>query len=297
MLVLLAALLWPLTTQASPPLPEPVVLLHGFDSHPRMWRGTERLLRDAGFEPIAIAWRPEPGMRVPQAATQVVLPAIRHELARRGYRPDAPWSAVGHSTGGLVLRWIAEHPHADADAVLPGGFWGGDGEADGDPALAARLRTLVMLSTPSRGARTGVARIACDTWHDAAWRELACDLIPGVPLLEHLGARKPDGVSARYLAIGVETAPNLLPAPLFDGNGDGLASTHDNSVMAESGWLAGAPFVIWRGRKQRSHFTVSCSSTLNAWIVEFLDGGPAPVQPLGRQPSEDICGPIPEESP
>lgn len=278
---------------ATPPLPEPVILLHGFDSHPRMWRGTETLLLEAGFEPIAIGWAPEEGMRLPQVATQVVLPAIERELARRGYPLDAPWSAVGHSSGGLVLRWIAERPHADADSVLPGGFWGGDGEADGNPDLAARLRTLVLISTPNQGARTGVAQIACDSWHDAAWRDLACDLLPDAPALLHLGARKPDGSSARYLSIGVATFPNLLPAPFFDGNEDGIASTHDNSVMAESAWLAGAPFVIWRGKKQRSHFTVSCSSTVNRWVLSFLEGDAAPAQAAGRQPSDDICGPLP----
>ena len=270
------------------PLPEPVVLVHGFDSDPRMWRATETLLRDAGYDPIAIAWTPAPGMRVPQAATQIVLPAIRAELARRGHPLDAPWHAVGHSSGGLVLRWIAEHPHADADSVLPGGFWGGDGVADGDPALAARLQSLVLLSTPSQGAGTGVARIACATWHDRAWRDLACDLISGAPVLRHLGAAKPQTVTARYLVIGVETLPNLLPAPLFDGDGDGVARSHDNSVMAESGWLAGAPFVIWRGRSNRSHFTVSCSSTVNGWILGFL-AGDVPAQRPGLRSGDDLC--------
>ncbi len=268
---------------------EPVVLLHGFSSHPRMWRGTEVLLREAGFEPIAIAWEPAVGMRLPQAATQVVLPAIRAELASRGYPADVGWHGVGHSAGGLVLRWIAEHPHADADVVLPGGFWGGDGEGDGDPGLAGRLRSLVMLSTPSQGARTGVAQIACDGWPEAHWKALACDLVAGAPALEFLGSSKPERVPARYLVIGVETLPNLLPAPLFDGNNDGSAHSHDNSVMAESGWLAGAPFLIWRGVAHRSHFSVSCSSTVNGWILGFLARGEVPLQPVGRQPSEDVC--------
>ncbi len=266
-----------------------MVLLHGFASHPEMWRGTEVLLREAGFEPIAVHWRPESGMRLPQVVAQIVLPAIRAELATRGYPPDVAWHGVGHSTGGLLLRWIAEHPYADADTVLPGGFWGGDGEGDGDPALAASLRSLVMLSTPSQGALTGVARIACETWSDLGWRDLACDLVAGAPVLRFLGTRKPAQVEARYLSIGVETVPNLLPAPLFDGNGDGNAHSHDNSVMAESGWLAGAPFVIWRGLHQRSHFSVSCSSTVNGWILGFLVDGAVPLQPRGPQPSDDVC--------
>ncbi len=291
---LLLGLLLPATAD-SETLPEPVVLLHGFASHPEMWRGTEVLLREAGFEPIAVLWRPEAGMRLPQVASQIVLPAVREELAARGYPPDAAWHGVGHSTGGLLLRWIAEHPYADADTVLPGGFWGGDGEGDGDPVLAASLRSLVMISTPSQGARTGVARIACDAWSDLDWRDLACDLVPAAPVLRCLGTRKPAEVGARYLSIGVETVPNLLPAPLFDGNGDGNAHSHDNSVMAESGWLAGAPFVIWRGLQHRSHFSVSCSSTVNGWIAGFLEDGAVPLQPVGLQPSEDLCAGIEKE--
>lgn len=252
----------------------------------------EAPLRAAGFEPIAIDWQPEAGMRLPQVATQVVLPAIRRELAARGYPSGAPWHGVGHSAGGLVLRWIAEHPHADVDTVLPAGLWGGDGRGDGDPALASGLLSLVMLATPNQGAGTGVATIACGAWPEPDWRELACDLVVGAPALRFLGASKPERITARYLAIGVETLPNLLPVPLFDGNNDGNAHSHDNSVMAESGWLAGAPFVIWRGRQQRSHFSVSCSSTVGGWILAFLADGAVPLQPIGRQPSEDLCAGI-----
>lgn len=231
-----------------------------------MWRGSEVVLLDAGFHPVSIAWEPEQGMGVAESADQVLLPAIRSELVAQGRAADTPFHAIGHSTGGLLIRWLVEQ------SALPG--------------VHEQIRSVVLLSTPNQGARTGVARIACQSFRQP-WRSLGCELIPGSPGLTALGT---SGAAATpYLAVGVETLPNLLPAPLFDGDGDGVAHSHDNAVMAESAWLEGATFRIWRGRKNRSHFTVSCSSTVNGWFVAFLRGEPVPDQATGRQPGEDLC--------
>ena len=89
--------------------------------------------------------------------------------------------------------------------------------------------------------------------------------------------------------MGVETLPNLLIAPPFDGDGDGEAHSHDNAVMAESPWLDGATFRIWRGQATRSHFTVACSSVVVSWMIDFMHGEAVPPQAPGAQPSEDLC--------
>jgi hypothetical protein len=219
----------------------------------------------------------------------VLLPRIREALRARGYPDDAPFAAVGHSMGGLMLRWLAEQSAADADRPREDGSWEGDGQPDGDPAFGARLQSLVMISTPQRGARTGIARIACDSFRDPDWRKLGCDLVPGAPFLRALGAARPADAHARYLAIGVDTAAFLLPPMLWDGNGDGRAMGHDNAVMTESARLDGAPFSVWRGWGTDDHFHVTCSAEVNRWIVGFLRDAELPADRRGRRNGGNLC--------
>ncbi|MCO4769285.1 MAG: hypothetical protein KDA24_04590 [Deltaproteobacteria bacterium] len=249
----------------SNPEATPVVLVHGFASDPVMWRGAERVLQEAGYATFAIAWEPEKGMDIGDAAQRVLAPAIDAALAGAGYRTSRPFHAIGHSTGGLLLRWLVEQ----------------------DPFNHFTYASLTLLSTPNHGARTGVGHIACDTFRQP-WRSIGCDLIPGSEVLEALGTSLQDG-APRTLSIGVETVPNLLPAPLFDGDGDGKAHSHDNAVMAESAWLEGATFRIWRGKRTRSHFTVACSSTVIGWVIEHMMGREVPPQEKGRLTSGDLC--------
>jgi len=230
-----------------------------------MWRGTKPLLAEAGFVPIAVAWEPKPGMGVEGAALEVLLPTIRRELVAAGFSATTSYHAVGHSSGGLPLRWLLQ---------------------EGGEEVGAQIRSLTLVSTPNHGARTGLARIACASFRQP-WRALACDLIPGSEPLTTLGHAAPaDGPPT--LAIGVETLPNLLIAPPFDADGDGVAHSHDNAVMAESPYLEGATFRIWSGRRL-SHFSVSCSSTVNGWILAFLQGKDVPEQGPDSQPGEDLC--------
>ena len=241
-----------------------MVLVHGFASAPRMWRGAESALKSVGFDVVNIAWEPEEGMGIAEAAERVLRPQVETLSTRHHVRLHA----IGHSTGGLLLRWLAEQSSEPVE-----------------------FASLTLLSTPNAGARTGVARIACDSFRQP-WRALGCDLIAGSAALEVLGTSVPPASSTRYLAIGVETLPNLLPAPPYDGDGDGVAHSHDNAVMAESAWLEGATFRIWRGKTQRSHFTVACSSTVNDWVVRHLRGEDVPAQEPGRLASEDLCSAV-----
>jgi pimeloyl-ACP methyl ester carboxylesterase len=252
----------------------PVVLVHGFDSHPDIWRGTERLVREAGRVPILLHWRPNEGAHSKATAIDVVLPAIREGLVAAGFAPDAPFDVVTHSLGGLLMRQLLEHP-----------------DQHDDPSLPERVGSLAMLSPPHQGARTGIAAIACGTYQDPAWREIVCDLMPDSEFLQSLGDRKPIEVPTRYLSIGVATGAPFIPAPPFDGDGDGRPAGHDNAVMAESGWLPGegSAFVVWRGWDRHDHFNSSCSAEVNRWILGFLTDGAVPEPARGRVRGGDAC--------
>ena len=252
----------------------PVVLVHGFDSHPDIWRGTEALLREAGRVPILLHWRPKEGAHSAETAVDVLLPAIAEGLASAGYPPDAPFDAVTHSMGGLLMRHLLEQPRP-TDLDLPG-----------------RVGSLVMLSPPHRGARTGIAAIACGTYRDADWREIVCDLKAGSEFLTALGDTKPARVATRYLSIGVVTPAPFLWVPLFDGDGDGRPAGHDNAVMAESAFLPGDAswFAVWRGWDRHDHFNASCSSVVNRWILDFLADGSVPRLAVERIRGGDACG-------
>lgn len=265
------------------------MLLHGFGSDTDIWRGAEPALRAAGFDPIPIRWRPEPGQRAPQVAIHVLRPAIDAALVERGYAPDSRFHAVGHSMGGLLLRFLIEHPWADVDTPWRMGGWTGDGLPDGDPAFADRVASLVMISAPNQGARTGVAYAACGLFWDPDWRPLGCDLTPGSPFVRHLGSARPEGVDVPYLAIGVSTAvPMFFLAP-FDGDGDGRPRGHDNAVMAEAVRVEGGAFALWRAWRQSDHFHVTCSAEVLGWIGAFAASGAVPPAAAPRRRSVNAC--------
>ena len=45
--------------------------------------------------------------------------------------------------------------------------------------IQIRRPALPLGAPPHRGARTGLARIGCDTYRDPAWKEIVCDLVAG----------------------------------------------------------------------------------------------------------------------
>jgi len=248
----------------------PVVLVHGFDGGPEDWRGTAEVLEAQGFDPLLLDWGPGSATGAAEVANTVLAPAVEGVLQSAGYVPGDSFHLVGHSLGGLLARVLIEWP---GSAVT----------------LAPRVRSLVMISTPNQGARTGLARAACHLYHEPRWRPLACDMVEGSTFLETLGSARPEDVEIPYLSIGAEAAAVLFPAPPYDGDGDGRSAGHDNAVMAEASYLAGAPFVTWRGRRRASHHRVLCSSVVNGWIADFLRDGTVPAPPPGRLASEDSC--------
>ena len=248
----------------------PAVLIHGFDGGPEDFRGTAAVLASRGFDPLLLEWQPASAEGVMQVAHGVIEPAIEALLEEAGYGPDSSFHLLGHSLGGLLARVLLEQPRPGA-------------------TLAPRVLSLVMLSTPNQGARTGIARAACHTYLHPIWRPLACDMVHGSAFLDALGDSRPEAVQAPYLSIGVEANGLYFPACPYDGDGDGRRSSHDNAVMAEAAWLGDTPFVLWRGRTQSNHFRAPCSSVVNGWIADFMSDGTVPVAEARRVPSGNSC--------
>lgn len=258
----------PVPSDPPPAGPLPVVLLHGFSSDPDIFRGSERFLRERGLLPVLVGWAPAPGQDAFAAATDTLLPRIEEELARAG-RAGSRFAVVAHSMSGLLVRWLLEHARPD---------------------LGPRVEALVMISTPNHGPRTGVANWACATWPDPDWRRLGCALRPGSELIRGLGRTPPSGPPTRYLAIGVDGLLPMIPLPGYDGDGDGVRSGHDLAVMAESTWLDGVPFAVWRAwGRLGDHFGSTCALELNEWAADFVLDGTLPQPARGRVRATDLC--------
>jgi hypothetical protein len=201
----------------------------------------------------------------------VIVPLVDATLREAGYPAGQAFAVVSHSLGGLIARFLLE------------------AEDSADAGWRGRVRSLVMLSTPHHGVRTGLAAFACRHYRDRRWRQVGCDMRPRAPFLRSLGARKPSHVDVPYLSIGVESPHSFLLVPRFDGDGDGRARGNDNTVMAESAALAAAPFALWRGKSLSDHFTASCSSVVNGWIADFLQRRELPRASGQRVDTGDDC--------
>jgi pimeloyl-ACP methyl ester carboxylesterase len=269
LLVLLVATVAVADEVAQHAAPLAVVMLHGFDSDPDIFRGSEPYLRDAGLLPVLVGWGPQQGQDAFATATDSLLPAIERELAAAGRAPDAPFAVVAHSMGGLMVRYLLEHAR---------------------PELGQRVPALEMISTPNQGPHTGLGNHACAGYLDKAWRALGCALKPKSELITTLGTRPPEGLATRYLSIGVESFEPFIPLPAYDGDGDGVARGHDKVVMAEAAWLEGVPFVLWRAWGRRGdHFGSTCAEGVNRWAVDFIRDGILP-SPSGRRVrATDLC--------
>ena len=243
-----------------------------------LWRGTAAFLEAQGYQPVLVSWAPDEGQGAIEVGEQVIAPLIDTALTEAGFSKEDSFHLVAHSLGGLISRHLLEQS---------------------GPAFAdwpKRVRSLTMLSTPHHGARTGLAAFACHHFRDRRWRAVACDMRPRSDFLRRLGSIRSSKRSVPYLSIGVESPASFLWVPLFDGDGDGRPRGNDNAVMAESSVLAGAPFALWRGWSENDHFTASCSSVVNGWILQFVRSGQLPEPSGSRMSSSNICDGLPLES-
>ncbi|RLV50812.1 hypothetical protein D9V37_02320 [Nocardioides mangrovicus] len=170
-------------------------------------RGTAVLDFDAatpGVQPLS--YRPARGASIPALATRLVAPRIRAALGRAGYPRDTVVDVVAHSMGGLLVRYLIEHPVAG---------W------------AAQVDDLVMVATPNHGSDV----VAWETGlGDNPMAGLGREMKPGSAFLDALGYAEPSGEV--YTAIGGD--PWFLRWLRYGHHG------FDDQVPAESPFLTGA---------------------------------------------------------
>ncbi len=183
----------------------------------------------------ALAFAPDgDGQHISYVAGHIVEEQITAALARAGYPDDTRIDVVGFSMGGLVARFLLEHPGADVDHFSAARGWFGDGTPDVAGNWAERIDDLIMLGTPSHGTWLGFVPGTIGGF--GRWNPTGGDMRPGSPFLDRMGRAEPAG--ERYVTIG--GAPRYLPFPAHDFNGDGVAHGYDGLVPAESPFLTGS---------------------------------------------------------
>ena len=241
--VALAAVLVPVPSRADPV--QPVVLIPGWHGGAASFNTMIPVLEAAGlpvldFDPArpgtqALAYAPDgEGQHISYVAGRIVEEQITTALARAGYPGDTPVDVVAFSMGGLVARFLLEHPGADVDHYNDARGWFGDGTPDVAGNWAGRIDDLIMLGTPSHGTWLGFVPGTIGGF--GRWNATGGDMRPGSPFLDRMGGAEPAG--ERYVTIG--GAPRYLPFPAHDFNGDGVAHGYDGLVPAESPFLTGS---------------------------------------------------------
>jgi hypothetical protein len=161
---------------------------------------------------------------------------IKVALAQQGYDSDHQRiDVVAHSMGGLIARFLIEHPGADVDHFGTRG-WYGDGKPDCDGNWASRIDDLVMLGTPNHGTWEGWIPATLPAF--GRWNATGADMRPGSAFLTAMG----DAVPAHetYSCIGGNPAYGGFLQRDYDG--DGVAHGFDGIVPAESPYVRGCNF-------------------------------------------------------
>lgn len=148
------------------------------------------------------------GTDIPDLAVTFVLPSIRSALRRAGFDPETQKvDVVAHSMGGLLMRYLVEHPVDGWDH---------------------RVDDLVMVATPNHG--SSIVYWDTHLGTSSPLRGVGADMRPGSAFLDTLGYREPAGQT--YTSIGGD--PWVFRW---------LRSGHhgfDDQVPAESPFLKGA---------------------------------------------------------
>ncbi|MFO8133180.1 MAG: hypothetical protein R6U10_04515 [Thermoplasmatota archaeon] len=286
------------TLQVQPETPGafPVVLVHGWGGsvadgilNYTWWNLTQKLQRQGhtilDFDtsvPGIQYLRYAPGWsdhHIPWIAARVS-DAIRHALVMNGYSPDQTFDIVSHSMGGLVSRFMAEHPYADVDywnsSWQPGDEgtpWYGDG--DSDVAIGGRqIDDLVMVGTPNHGVPPNVDDRLLDILSYLPIPWWACqtqDMVYHSTFLEAMGYRGCDIVD--YHAVGTDIGFTIGEPQDFDG--DGVNHTTDGLVPTESPCLEGCPLYIVSGKAwpmgTADHISqIAVNGDVHRYILEVL---------------------------
>ena len=167
---------------------------------------------------------------VPFLAANLLQPAIKRALAVAGFDPEHQVvDVVAHSYGGLLARFLVEHPGADVDRFSPERGWYGDGTPDVDGDWAARVDDLVLVGTPNHGSELGFRLVTAGPGM-GEWDGVGGDIRPDSPFLRRMGKSEPPGEV--YTTIGGDPVGLRW---LRDGH-----HGFDGAVPAESPFLAGA---------------------------------------------------------
>ncbi len=245
LLALAAGLLQPLVTPASAGEARyPVVLVHGWTGNGGSFSAMAGKLKAQGFTVLdfdtaatgtqALSYTPQSGQHIPAIAKQVQ-DKIQSALVANGYAATQKVDVVAHSMGGLVTRFLVEHPGADVDTFDSTG-WHGDGVADIRSDWASRIDDLVMLGTPNHGTWEGWVPGTIGLF--GAWNASGGDMRPGSTFLTRTGASMPAG--EHYASIGGD--PTYGQFLKYDYTGDGVKHGFDGVVPAESPAVSGATF-------------------------------------------------------
>jgi pimeloyl-ACP methyl ester carboxylesterase len=225
----------------------PVVLIHGWTGSGSSFTTLIPKLQAAGatvvdFDPNtpgvqALTYAPtSSSQHIPYIACKIVQQKIKAALQQNGFDPNAQKiDIVAHSMGGLVARFLVEHPGADVDSFNSGG-WYGDGVADCDSNWASRVDDLVMLGTPNHGTWEGWVPGTIGLF--GAWNASGGDMRPGSTFLTKMGYAEPAGET--YSCIGGN--PTYGGFLQYDYNGDGVKHGFDGVVPAESPYVTGCTF-------------------------------------------------------
>jgi pimeloyl-ACP methyl ester carboxylesterase len=183
----------------------------------------------AGVQPLQ--YQPsDPGVHIvasthiPELAVNYVLPAIRQALTRAGLDPDTQKvDVVAHSMGGLLMRYLIEHP------------------VDG---WNHRVDDLVMVGTPNHGSSVVYWETHLLGFGDSPFQGLADDMRPGSSFLTSLGYSEPAGQTYttiggdpwffRWFRHGHHGFDDQVPteSPFLDGAAhDTYASTHGKLLL------------------------------------------------------------------
>lgn len=241
--LLLSAVLVPLRATAGT-AKYPIVLIHGWTGSASSWSSMIPKLQAQGFTVLdfntstagtqALSYTPTAGQHIPAIAKQVQ-DKIQAALVANGYPATQPVDIVAHSMGGLVARFLIEHPGADVDSFDSTG-WHGDGVADIRTDWAARIDDLVMLGTPNHGTWEGWVPGTLGGF--GAWNASGGDMKPGSTFLTKMGYAEKAGES--YTSIGGD--PSYGQFLKYDYTGDGVKHGFDGVVPAESPYVTGANF-------------------------------------------------------
>ena len=199
----------------------PVVEVAGLGSEGAHFSGLTTRLEAEGvtvldFDPTtpgaqALHYRPnEPvaSTHIPDLAVHFVLPSIRQALRRAGLDPDTQRvDVVAHSMGGLLMRYLVEHPVDGWDH---------------------RVDDLVMVGTPNHG--SSVVYWDTHLGGGSSFRGVGDDMEPGSDFLDALGYQEPHGQT--YTSIGGD--PWIFRWLRYGDHG------FDDQVPTESPFLQGA---------------------------------------------------------